>query len=122
MLRLYREHGRLNDERWYDLIVILDDASSEIYYAQLVEEELTRAVMAALCEVIESKGLFCALYSDRGSHSLRLWKAWKTKIRFSTFSHRPWKSIRDFHIPTALTTVPIYQDENRARLIAPVSR
>jgi RNA polymerase subunit RPABC4/transcription elongation factor Spt4 len=25
------------DERWYDLIVILDDATSEIYYAQLVE-------------------------------------------------------------------------------------
>jgi hypothetical protein len=24
------------DERWYDLIVILDDAASEIYYAQLV--------------------------------------------------------------------------------------
>ena len=31
---------------WYDLIVILDDASSEIYYAQLVEEESTVAVMA----------------------------------------------------------------------------
>src|SRR6202035_1129654 len=29
------------DERWYDLIVILDDASSEIYYAQMVEEEST---------------------------------------------------------------------------------
>jgi hypothetical protein len=62
------KHRWLNDERWYDLIVILDDASSEIYYAQLVEEESTRTVMAALREVIESKGLFCALYSDRGSH------------------------------------------------------
>ena len=58
----------LNDERWHDLIVILDDATSEIYYAQLVEEESTRTVMAALREVIERKGLFCALYSDRGSH------------------------------------------------------
>jgi hypothetical protein len=56
------------DERWYDLIVILDDATGEIYYAQLVEEESTRTVMAGLREVIESKGLFCALYSDRGSH------------------------------------------------------
>src|SRR5208337_733914 len=28
-------HRWLQDERWYDLIVILDDASSEIYYAQL---------------------------------------------------------------------------------------
>src|SRR5215472_10077495 len=62
------KHRWLNDDRWYDLIVILDDATSEIYYAQLVEEESTRTVMAALREVIERKGIFCALYSDRGSH------------------------------------------------------
>jgi transposase len=61
-------HRWFQDERWYDLIVILDDASSEIYYAQLVEEESTATVMAGLREVIERKGLFCALYSDRGSH------------------------------------------------------
>ena len=62
------KHRWLNDERWHDLIVILDDATSEIYYAQLVEEESTRTVMAGLREVIETQGLFCALYSDRGSH------------------------------------------------------
>ena len=61
-------HQWFQDERWYDLIVILDDASSEIYYAQLVEEESTVTVMAGLREVIERKGVFCALYSDRGSH------------------------------------------------------
>jgi hypothetical protein len=61
-------HRWLNDDRWYDLIVILDDATSEIYYAQLVEEESTRTVMAGLREVIEIQGLFCAVYSDRGSH------------------------------------------------------
>jgi len=63
-----------SDHRWlgaggrYDLITVLDDATSEIYYAQLVEEESTRTVMAALKEVVERKGLFCALYSDRASH------------------------------------------------------
>lgn len=62
------KHRWLQDERYYDLIVILDDATSEIYYAQLVEEESTLTVMAALRAVIERKGLFCALYSDRGSH------------------------------------------------------
>jgi len=62
------KHQWFGDQRWYDLIVILDDATSEIYYAQLVEEESTRTVMEGLREVIESKGLFCALYSDRGSH------------------------------------------------------
>src|SRR5579864_4129108 len=61
-------HQWLQDERWYDLIVILDDATSEIYYAQLVEEESTATVMAGLREVIERQGVFCALYSDRGSH------------------------------------------------------
>jgi transposase len=61
-------HQWFQDERWYDLIVILDDATSEIYYAQLVEEESSWTVMAGLKEVIERKGVFCALYSDRGSH------------------------------------------------------
>ena len=61
-------HRWFQDERWYDLIVILDDATSEIYYAQLVEEESTATVMVGLRAVIERKGLFCALYSDRGSH------------------------------------------------------
>jgi transposase len=61
-------HRWFQDERWYDLIVILDDATSEIYYAQLTEEESTLTVMAGLKEVIERKGVFCALYSDRGSH------------------------------------------------------
>ena len=62
------KHRWLQDDRWHDLIVILDDATSEIYYAQLVEEESTRTVMEALREVIETRGLFCSLYSDRGSH------------------------------------------------------
>src|SRR5258708_7133471 len=62
------EHRWFQDERWYDLIVILDDANSQIYYAQLVEEESTMTVLAALREVIQNQGLFCALYSDRGTH------------------------------------------------------
>jgi transposase len=62
------KHQWFGDQRWHDLIVILDDATSEIYYAQLVEEESTRTVMMGLRDVIDKKGLFCALYSDRGSH------------------------------------------------------
>ena len=61
-------HRWFSDERWYDLLVVLDDATSEIYYAQLVEQESTRTVLAALREVVERKGVFCALYSDRASH------------------------------------------------------
>ena len=62
------KHRWFSDDRYYDLLVILDDATSEIYYAQLVEEESTRTVMQAVREVVERRGLFCALYSDRGSH------------------------------------------------------
>jgi len=62
------KHRWFQDDRYYDLLVILDDATSRIYYAQLVAEESTRTVMTALREVIEREGLFCALYSDRASH------------------------------------------------------
>lgn len=62
------QHQWFCDHRWYDLVVIMDDATSEVYYAQLVEEESTRTVMAGLRSVIAEQGLFCALYSDRASH------------------------------------------------------
>jgi len=61
-------HQWFQDNRWYDLLVILDDATNQVYYAALVEDESTRTVMAALRHVIENHGLFCALYSDRASH------------------------------------------------------
>ena len=61
-------HEWLGAGQWHDLIVVLDDATSEIYYAQLVEEESTATVMAALREVVEQRGIFCSLYSDRASH------------------------------------------------------
>src|SRR6266545_157818 len=51
-----------------DLITLMDDATSRVYYAQLVEEESTASVMAALREVVQKKGVFCSLYSDRASH------------------------------------------------------
>lgn len=51
-----------------DLIVTLDDATSEIYSAFLVEEEGTASSFRGLAEVIERHGLFSSLYTDRGSH------------------------------------------------------
>jgi hypothetical protein len=62
------EHRWFGDERYYELLVVMDDATSEIYYAQLVEAECTRSVMAALRDVVERKGVFCSLYSDRAGH------------------------------------------------------
>ena len=51
-----------------DLIVTLDDATSEIYSMILVAEEGTASTFQALREVIGEHGLFCSLYTDRGSH------------------------------------------------------
>lgn len=62
------EHRWFGDQRRDELICVLDDATSEVYYAQLVEAESTTTVMVALREVIERKGLFCTLYSDRAGH------------------------------------------------------
>lgn len=50
------KHQWFYGDRWYGLIVILDDAAKEIDSAQLVEEESTRTVMAALRAVIEARG------------------------------------------------------------------
>jgi len=55
-------------DQYQDLVVIFDDATSEVYDVQLVDEESTATVMAALKRVVETRGLFCSLYSDRGRH------------------------------------------------------
>jgi hypothetical protein len=47
---------------------VSDDATSELYYAAFVGEESTMTVMAALEEVVGTRGVFCALYTDRASH------------------------------------------------------
>src|SRR5262252_1273925 len=102
-------HQWFQDERWYDLIVILDDATSEIYYAQLVEEESTTTVMAALKEVIERKGVFCALYSDRGSHF------WLTpKVGGKVDYHRRTQVGRALH-ELGVQMIPAYSPEARGR-------
>jgi transposase len=55
-------------EATQDLIVVLDDATSEVYYARFVPQESTLTMMAGLKAVIEKRGLFCALYTDKASH------------------------------------------------------
>jgi transposase len=102
-------HQWFQDERWYDLIVILDDATSEIYYAQLVAEESTVTVMAGLKEVVERKGVFCALYSDRGSHF------WLTpKVGGKVDYHRRTQVGRALH-ELGVHMIPAYSPEARGR-------
>ena len=54
--------------QYWDLIVTMDDASSEIYSAFFVAEEGTMSCFQALLDVASAKGMFCSLYADRASH------------------------------------------------------
>jgi len=89
--------------------VVLDDATSEIYYAPLVGEESTRTVMAALREVVESKGVFCSLYSDRGSHFFLTPKAGEAvdKTRLTQVG----RAMRELNIEM----IPAYSPQARGR-------
>lgn len=51
-----------------DLIVTMDDATSEITSAFFVPEEGTESSLRGIQETIEKHGLFCEFYTDRGSH------------------------------------------------------
>ena len=56
------------DGRKYDLVVTMEDATSALYSAFLVDQEGTASSFQGLREVIAKHGLFCSLYTDRGSH------------------------------------------------------
>jgi transposase len=56
------------DPRKYDLVVTMEDATSALYSAFLVDEEGTASSFQGLREVVAAHGLFCSLYTDRGSH------------------------------------------------------
>lgn len=55
-------------DQWWDLIVTMDDATSEIYSAFFIDEEGTMSSFRGIGDVIEAKGLFSSFYTDRGSH------------------------------------------------------
>src|SRR5499425_2499717 len=61
-------HRWLAGQAPLDLIVTMDDATSTIYSALLVEKEGTASTFCGLREVFAAQGLPCALYTDRGSH------------------------------------------------------
>ena len=62
------KHVWLAGQPALDLIITMDDATSELYSAVLVDEEGTLSSLRGLVEVIERHGLFMELYTDRGSH------------------------------------------------------
>jgi transposase len=66
-------HQDASTHNWFgeencDLVVTMDDATSEIYSAFFCEQEGTLSSLRGVFETIDKKGLFCSFYSDRGSH------------------------------------------------------
>src|SRR5271163_4701005 len=56
------------DDRKHDLVVTMEDATSALYSLFLVDEEGTASSLRGVREVVARHGLFCSLYTDRGSH------------------------------------------------------
>jgi transposase len=92
-----------------DLIVTMDDATSTIYSAFLVEEEGTASTFRACQEVFTRHGLPSSLYTDRGSHYFYTAKAWEAvdKERLTQVG-RALKQLGIEHIPA-------YSPEARGR-------
>ncbi len=66
-------HQDGSSHRWvpgteWDLIVTLDDATSEVYSGFFVAEEGTWSSLRGVRETLEKRGVFGSLYTDRGSH------------------------------------------------------
>jgi transposase len=93
----------------WDLIVTLDDATSECYSAFFVEEEGTMSSFQGLREVIEAKGLFSSLYTDRGTHY------WYTEAAGGKVDKtRPTQVHRALQ-QLGITLIPAYSPEARGR-------
>ena len=60
-------HAWVPGQTW-DLIVTMDDATSRHYSMFFCDQEGTRSSFQGVREVVEAEGLFCSLYTDRGSH------------------------------------------------------
>ncbi|MGH7361301.1 MAG: ISNCY family transposase, partial [Candidatus Methylomirabilales bacterium] len=96
-----------------DLIAVLDDATSVAYYARFVPQENTRTMLAALNDVLEGPGVFCALYTDRGSHFIT--------TRTGRSPHRPQAATDPTQIQRALgqlgiELIPAHSPQARGRM------
>lgn len=92
-----------------DLIVTMDDATSTITSCFLVVEEGTFSSFQGIYETIKRYGIFCSLYTDRGSHYFYTPEA-KGKVDKSQLTQvgRALKQLRIRHIPA-------YSPEARGR-------
>lgn len=93
----------------WDLIATLDDATTELYSAFFVEEEGTMSSFVGVREVIEAKGLFSSLYTDRGSHY------WYTEETRGQVDKRRLTQVHRALQQLGITLIPAYSPEARGR-------
>lgn len=101
-------HEGVPDCQW-DLIVTLDDATTEIYSAFFVEEEGTLSSFRGLREVMETTGLFSSRYTDRGSHY------WHTDEAGGHVDKRRPTQVHRALQQLGVTLIPAYSPEARGR-------
>ncbi len=95
--------------QWWDLIVTMDDATSEIYSAFFVDEEGTMSSFQGLSEAISANGLFCALYADRASHY------WRTPEAGGKVDRDNPTQVGRALIQLGVELIPAYSPEARGR-------
>jgi hypothetical protein len=102
-------------QRW-DLIVTMDDATNEHYSMFFCAGEGTQSSFEGVREVIETHGLFCSLYTDRGSHYRTTPEAGGKvdKVNLTQFG-RAMKQL-------GIEMIPAYSPEARGREARPSAR
>jgi hypothetical protein len=93
----------------WDLIVTMDDATSDTYSAFFVAEEGTMSTFEALREVIETQGLFGALYADRGG------QYWVTKEAGQGVAKDRPTQVKRALDQLGIALIPAYSPEARGR-------
>lgn len=92
-----------------DMLVLLDDATGEIYDMFLVEEENLETCMLILRNCVTKHGIFCSLYSDRAPQFFYTPKAGeKVKEGHFTQIHRALDQL-------GIRMIPAYSPEARGR-------
>lgn len=61
-------HDWFGNDTEYTIVTVSDDATNKLYDIAIVNEEDSITCMSMLKNVVEKKGIFCSLYTDRASH------------------------------------------------------
>jgi len=101
-------HEWVPGEKW-DLIVTMDDATSEHYSMFFIEGEGTISSFRAVKEVILKQGLFCSLYTDRASHY------WNTPEAGAKVDKRNLTQFGRAMHQLGIEMIPAYSPEARGR-------